>query len=190
MSSFEYLSVFVAVIMGLAVTRLLSAVGSSIRHRDGIEGHWVHSLWALNVLLYVVSIWWALFAWNQLPEWNYFLFLFLVLYAIVLYLLTDVLYPDQITEGLNLKSHFIQHRSAFFWLLLAAVLLDIPETVLKARAELRPIPGSYWALHVIWMVIPPVGLATSNHRVHSLLPILFLLSTVGFVLWGILFLTG
>lgn len=50
MSSFEYLSVFVAVIMGLAVTRLLGAVGSCLRQRDSIQGHWVHSLWALNVL--------------------------------------------------------------------------------------------------------------------------------------------
>jgi len=190
LSAFEFLSVFVAVIMGLAVTRLLSAVGSSIRHRDSITGHWVHSLWAVNVLLYVVSIWWALFAWNQLPEWDYFLFLFLVLYAIVLYLLTDVLYPDQITDGLNLETHFIRHRSAFFWLLLAAVVLDMPETILKARAGLRPIPDSYWVLHAIWLAIPPVGLLTTNRRVHGALPVLFLASTVGFIVWGIFVLAG
>lgn len=190
MSSFEYLSVFVAVIMGLAVTRLLGAVGSCLRQRDSIQGHWVHSLWALNVLIYVVSLWWALFAWNQLSEWNYFLFLFIVLYAIVLYLLTDVLYPDQITPGLDLEAHFIKHRTPFFWLLLIAVLIDIPETIMKDQAGLRPIPTSYWVLHVVWMIIPPVGLLTANRRVHAMLPTVFLLAMAVYVGWGILFLSG
>ncbi len=86
MSSFEYLSVFVAVIMGLAVTRLLGAVGSCLRQRDSIEEHWV--------------------------------------------------------------------------------------------------------LHVVWMIIPPVGLLTANRRVHAMLPTVFLLSMAVYVGWGILFLAG
>jgi len=190
MNSFEYLSVFVAVIMGLAVTRLLSAVGGTLRHRKSVEGHWVHSLWALNVLFYVVSIWWSLFAWNQLSEWNYFLFLFIVLYAIVLYLLADVLYPDHVAPGLDLQGHFIEHRGLFFGLLLIAVLLDIPETVMKDRAGLRPVPSSYWALHAVWMVVPVAGMLTANRRLQAALPVCWLVSTLTYIGWGILILSG
>ena len=190
MNSFEYLSVFVAVIMGLAVTRLLSGVGASLRHRRSLTGHWVHSLWALNTLFYVVSIWWALFAWNQLAEWNYFLFLFIVLYSIILYLLSDALYPDQVQSGFDLGAHFIEQRGLFFGLLLAAVLLDIPETVMKAQAGLRPIPASYWVLHVVWVIVPSVGLLSTSRRVHRALPALWLASTLIYIGWGIRVLAG
>ena len=190
MNSFEYLSVFIAVIMGLAVTRLLSGIGASLRHRKSIEGHWVHSLWALNILVYVISIWWALFAWNQLPDWNYFLFLFIVSYAIVLYLLSDALYPDRIRPGLDLKTHFIEHRGLFFGLLFIATVLDIPETVLKDVAGLRPVPVSYWVLHLVWFVVPPIGFLTTNPKVHGVLPAAWFLATVIYVGWGLLALAG
>jgi len=190
MNSFEYLSVFVAVIMGLAVTRLLTAIGNAARNRKTVPSDWVQFLWVINVLLYVLSIWWSLFAWNMLPEWNYFLFLFIVLYAIVLFLLGDALFPNPVDSRSNLKEHFRDHRRWFFSILLAAVLLDIPETVLKESAGLREVPTSYWYLHSIWIVVPLVGLSTANRKVQAALPILFLGSTVSFVLWGILILAG
>ena len=190
MSSFEYLTVFVAVIMGLAVTRLLSAIGGSLRHRRSITGHWTHSIWALNVLIYVVSIWWALFAWNQLPEWNYFLFLFIVLYAIVLYLLSDVLYPDVVGPGLDLEAHWIEHRGLFFGILMFAVLLDIPETVMKAESGLRAVPRTYWALHSVWIGVCVVGILTPNRKVHTALPVFWLMATLVYIGWGILILAG
>lgn len=190
MSSFEYLSVFVAVIMGLAVTRLLSGIGASLRHRKSIGGHWGHSLWALNVLVYVISIWWALFAWNQLPDWNYFLFLFIVLYAIVLYLLSDSLYPDRVEPGLDLTAHLINHRGLFFGLLLIATVLDVPETVMKDWAGLRPVPASYWVLHAVWFAVPIVGLMTSNPKVQGVLPALWFAATGLYIGWGLLALAG
>lgn len=190
MTSFEYLSVFVAVIMGLAVTRILSAIGGSLRHRRSITAYWAHSCWVFNVLVYVISVWWTLFAWNQLPEWNYFLFIFIVLYAVVLYLLTDVLYPDHVRPGLDMEAHFLEHRGPFFGLLLVAVLLDIPETVMKDLAGLRPVPASYWVLHTVWLVVSLVGILTANRRVHVALPVLWLTSTLVYIGWGVLILSG
>lgn len=180
-SPFEYLSVFVAVVLGLAATRVLSALGSSLRHRESISSGWMHSLWALNMLIYVVSLWWTSFAWNQLSEWNYVLFLFIVLYTIVLYLLTDVLYPDQVTAGLDLRSHFMKHRSVFFGLLMFAVLLDIGDMMLKERLLSQTIPVTYWVSQGIWLIIPPIGLLRSGHRVHSALPVIFFLSMAGWL---------
>ena len=190
MNSFEYLSVLVAVIMGLAVTRLLTATGSAARHRETVCIDWIQVVWVFNVLLYVLTIWWALFAWNQLSEWNYFLFLFIVLYAIVLFLLGDALFPNPVDASSNLREHFRRHRKWFFSILLFAVLLDIPDTMLKESAGLREVPDSYWFLEAIWLAIPPIGILTENRKVQAALPLLFLGSTISFVILETLILAG
>ena len=147
-------------------------------------------MWALNMLVYVVSLWWTSFAWNQLSEWNYVLFLFIVLYTIVLYLLSDVLYPDQVTAGLDLRDHFMEHRSVFLWLLLFAVLLDVVDMVLKQRLLSQAIPPTYWVSQLIWVVIPPIGLLSSSRRVHSWLPVVFFASMAGWLVLERLLLAG
>ena len=50
---------------------------------------------------------------------------------------------------------------------------------LKQRMLLEPIPSSYWVSQAIWFIIPPVGLLTSNRRVHTALPVVFFLSMAG-----------
>ena len=150
----------------------------------------MHSLWALNMLIYVVSLWWTSFAWNQLPEWHYGLFLFIVLYTIVLYLLTDVLYPDQVTAGLDLRAHFMEHRSVFFWLLMVAVILDVVDMTLKERLLSQTIPATYWISQRVWLVIPPIGLLSPSRRVHSWLPVIFFGSMAGWLVLERLLLLG
>jgi hypothetical protein len=178
------------VIMGLAVTRLLSGVGRLIRHREDLCGYWVHSLWSFNVLIYLLGVWWGMFAWNQSPSWNYFVFLFIVLYSIMLYLVADVLYPDEWEAALNLRDHFFEHRRWFFGLLLGAILLDIPETYWKEALGLRPVPSEYALLLAAWLVVAPVGLLSSNEKVHGVLPVVFLVAALIYMGWGVLVLSG
>ena len=190
MTSFEYLSVLIAVIMGLAVTRLLSGVGQVIRRREQVRGYWVHSLWSFNVLIYLLGVWWGMFAWDQAPSWNYFVFLFIVLYAIVLYLTADVLYPNAVESEVDLREHFFGHRHWFFGLLLVAHLLDIPETYWKESLGLRPVPSEYSLMLAAWFAVAVAGLLSSNERLHRALPVVFLGAAMMYMGWGVLVLSG
>ena len=56
MTSFEYLSVLISIILGLGLTHLLSAVRDLIQQRAQVRWHWLPVLWA--GLIFVAQIQW------------------------------------------------------------------------------------------------------------------------------------
>ncbi len=72
--------------MGLGVTHILAGVSKTIHHRKTVKHYWVQTLWAFNILIYIVSIWWGMFWWSGQADWTYLQFLMLILYAILLFL--------------------------------------------------------------------------------------------------------
>jgi hypothetical protein len=48
MDSFEYLSVFLSILLGLAVTHLVVGTVSIIQQRASTKVYWVHLLWVAN----------------------------------------------------------------------------------------------------------------------------------------------
>ena len=54
MGVFEYLGVLLSVIMGLGVTHILAGLSKVIHHRKTFKSYWVHTLWCINVLIYIV----------------------------------------------------------------------------------------------------------------------------------------
>jgi hypothetical protein len=59
--------------------------------------------------------------------------------------------------------------------------LDIPETVVKANADLRPVPEEYFWFVGLHLVIAATGLVTRNRIVHLLLPVLWFVLIVYYV---------
>ena len=58
MTQFEYITVFVSIILALAVAEVLAGLGRLIRERDHVRVYWVHVAWMLLVVLTVVQSWW------------------------------------------------------------------------------------------------------------------------------------
>ena len=61
MGVFEYLGVILSVIMGLGVTHILAGLSKTIHKRKTVKPYWVQAMWVFNVLIYIVTIWWACF---------------------------------------------------------------------------------------------------------------------------------
>jgi hypothetical protein len=61
MTQFENLGVFISVIVGLVVAHNITSTGKIILNRKEIQLYWPHSLWCLNILLYLVNFWWFIF---------------------------------------------------------------------------------------------------------------------------------
>ncbi len=110
MALFSYLSVLTSIVLAAGITRLLSGVGKILQARNKIELDLVHLVWTLNVFLYMVLNWWILFRWQNQPEWNYFLFLFVLLSPIVCFLLTVLLFPNHIEECCDMRNYFTENR--------------------------------------------------------------------------------
>lgn len=181
MGVFEYLGVLISVIMGLGVTHLAIGATKLIQHRDEAKAYLPHALWTINVLVFILLIWWGMFWWSGHENWYVYEYLFITLYAIVLFFLASMLYPWDMDRDIDVRKYFFRNRLWFFGAMFVAWCFDIPETLIKANADLRPVPPEYFLFVGLHLAMAVTGLATRNHVVHLLLPIFWFAATVYYV---------
>ncbi len=182
MGVFEYLGVLISVIMGLGITHLASGATKLIQHRDSVRFYLPHALWTINILVYILLIWWGMFWWSTHENWFVYEYLFITFYAIVLFFLASMLYPWDMSEDIDVREYFFKNRLWFFGALLIAWCIDIPETLVKANEDLRPVPQEYFWFVGIQLTMAVTGLVTRKHVLHLLLPVLWFTCTVYYVL--------
>lgn len=181
MTLFEYLGVLLSIVMGLGVTHLLSGASNVIHHRDTVRFYWVHMMWTVNVLIYILAIWWGMFWWRSLESWSFFQFLFIVLYAITLFLLSAMLYPRNFADDYDFKEHFLNNRRWFFSLFFLAWCIDIPETTLKAGSGLRDLPPLYFAFAGTMLVFSLTAVFTRSERFHAFFSVFWLVALISYL---------
>jgi hypothetical protein len=181
MSLFEYLSVFLSVIMGLGVTHILAGLSKTIHYRRSLKLFWVHTLWAINILIYIVIIWWGMFWWSKQVNWSFFEFLLLLLYAIALFLAASLLFPWDLSRDFDFEVHFNETRVWFFAVFSFAWCLDIPETVLKAEEGVRALPQIYLAMIAVQLSLAAIAMFWSSLRYHKFYAVFWPAFTVGYV---------
>ena len=57
MSDFEFISVVLAIVIGLGITRILSGLASVLEHRATLRPDWISLTWAVAVLLWQIVYW-------------------------------------------------------------------------------------------------------------------------------------
>lgn len=118
MNLFEFLLVFVSILLGLGITELLSGVVRILRGE--LPAGRLHTLWILIVFLIQGQMAWGLWLLRSMDEWRYPEFLLLLSGPIVLYMAAAVLFPADASSG-DLDTHLMRRRRAFFLLMLAYV---------------------------------------------------------------------
>lgn len=181
MSLFEYLGVLISVVMGLGITHLLMGVSKTIHSRDSVRIYWVHSLWTANILVFIVVIWWGMFWWSSLGQWTFYQFLFVVLYAIVLFLLASILYPWDFSRTFDFREHFFRNRRWFFGIQSVAWCIDVAETLLKADAQLRPAPELYLLFSSSMLALSLIGSITASRRYHAVYAVYWLAALLAYL---------
>jgi hypothetical protein len=127
-----------------------------------------------------------MFCWSGYEIWFAFEFLFITVYAIVLFFLSSMLYPWDLSKDIDVREYFFKNRLWFFGALFLAWCIDVPETLIKAREDLRPIPQEYFWFVSLQLAMAVCGLITRKHIVHLLLPVLWFSITVFYVLMSTL----
>ena len=124
MSLAEYISVFLAIVAGLAVTDLAISFHKLLRARKRVDWDWVSLALAFVMLLEVVLFWWGSYQWYRtatnlsiggfLPDLALFLTLFLAVAAVL---------PDEVpAEGLSLRRHYFE-TAPHFWALMVVTTI-------------------------------------------------------------------
>ena len=132
MDAFSYLSVLIAIILGLAITQILKGFRSLLHARERVHIYWPSLVWAVLVLIIAVQSWWAMFGLREYRGWTFLGFSVLLLQTIVTYMLAALVLPDFAGEHrVDLhKSYFQQYRWFYGLLVLALVVSMCKDFVL------------------------------------------------------------
>ena len=94
-SIFEFSSGILVIVVGLAITHLLSGLGAIIRYRKRLEIHWLPIAWMVVLLLCLVG--WCYAIWDMLHQAEllaYSTFLVFFFTSVLFYLGVRLITPD------------------------------------------------------------------------------------------------
>ena len=153
MSTQEYLSVLVSIVIGLGISHLLTGVGRMISERHRVRLYWVAAVQAAVTFLAMVQFWWSTFGYGDEVESNFFAFLFFLLTPIALYLMASLVLPDLQGESegrVSLKEHYFAVRPWYFGIAALLPVLNATRNVVFQNDRFwnqdRPFEIAFFAL--------------------------------------------
>lgn len=131
MTAFEYLSVLLSIILGLAITQVLQGYRGLLLARRTVRRHWPSLIWSGLVLLFATQAWWASFGLESEREWRFGTFLVILVQMGLIYMLAAVVLPD-VPDGaeIDLSAHFEAQRKPFFACLFAIVFVSLAKDLM------------------------------------------------------------
>lgn len=134
MSVREYLSVFISIIVGLAVADPLVSLHRLIRMGSRVHWYWLVPALAFYLLLVIVAFWWGTYWWlGHVNSLSMAQFLPTLMVAITIFLLAAAVLPDEFPEReLDLKAWYLENASQIW--ILASIALSV--TIINGGAFL------------------------------------------------------
>lgn len=122
--TFTHVRIVLAMIISLGIARILSGVASFIQHPKRNRVSLLHMLWVAAILLELILFWWWDVRTAHAIDWTFGDFSLQIAYAIILFLMAALLFPDNIAEYKGYQDFFIQRRYWFFALLASTWGID------------------------------------------------------------------
>jgi hypothetical protein len=161
MSSFEFISILMSIIIGLGVTNLLAGAGRAFYRRKQTPMDEVHIVLTAATLLILALNWWVAFKWNTIVVWSFDKFLVLIVWTIMLYLLTTFLYPPDLSEEEERRNRFDVNRTGYYAAFIAFCFMDIVQTALRSGlldpVWYLPFVGHFEVLGVAGLIVRKRG---------------------------------
>jgi len=142
--------------------------------------YWVHSLWVLNIFLFLVVAWWVFYRWRFEQNWTFFLFVFVLISPTILYLCSLLLFPREGDMSVrDYKTHYYANHRAFFTVFAFFVPVDVVDTLLKGIPHFVAQGPQYVASGIILFSTTVTGAITRNETYHKL----FAIYCLGHIVW-------
>jgi hypothetical protein len=187
MSVIEYVSVFVSIVLGLAVAELGSGFLRLMRARQRVRWDWMSLALAVLMLLEILQFWWLSHDWYaRTPELRLIQFLPALVLFVLIYLMAAAVLPDEVPEqGLDLRQFYVD-TSTYFWtlvLIMTVVLILIRGPAGAQSGDWLAIVRRQWINLVVLVAVTPL-LFVRQIRIHQIV----IIALVTAVSW--IYLTG
>ena len=146
MTSFEYVTVLISIILGLGITQIVTGVADVIHQWNKMKLYWPHSLWVILTFIMHIHEWWYTYDLKTHESWHIIPFLFINLYPIMLFVMARILFPfgNMDTETDFREFYFNNYRKFFLMVILLAVLAITQDILLE---------GYGWADQILKIII-------------------------------------
>jgi hypothetical protein len=170
MDAFSYLSVLLSIIVGLAITQILSGFRGIVLWRSRVRMYWPALLWSGTLLLINVQSWWAMFSLREVTTWTFAGFAVVLAQTIVQYMLAAVVLPDFSGEiHVDLRAHYWAHTRWFFGLFIALLVCSLcKELILYGRLP----EHEDLMFHIGFIALSATALFTRRDGFHKFLALL------------------
>lgn len=189
MSTFEFVTILLSIVVGLGFTSLLSGFGRAIELRGQLKIYWVQVIWSINVGFYLVMFWWAIiFSYSELKSWQFINFANLFFYAILLYLQAALIIPSKLESGADLEAHFFSIRKWFFSIGALIPLIELLDTLMHGLDNLLEYGFIYIFMQATGFAFAVIAMFTKNKIFHGIWCLVYLASIVTWVVtrfWSI-----
>lgn len=163
---FPHIRIVMGMVVGLGITRLLTGVAGLIQHPSRAKLSALHLLWALSVLIELILFWWWEFALYDITDWSFGIFAFLIGYAVTLFLMAALLFPDRIDDYASYEDFFLRRRHWFFAIFGLTFLFDVVDTLIKGEPYFDTLGIDYMVQIPVGLVLAGIAIWTSNRRFH------------------------
>ena len=163
MSQFEFVLVFVSIVVAFAVSDILSSWGEQIRLRHKTRHYALHTAWSALLLFVMMQVWWSLWDLSEISGWTFPQYLALAVPFLTLALMAYILTPNFDDPDTDVRAHYFEISRWFFalaafyltaWAFVSYVVLGNPITE----------PGSPYRFAGILLML--VLAAWRNERAH------------------------
>jgi hypothetical protein len=179
---FPHIRIVLGMVIGLGVTRLLSGLARIVQHPGQYRLYSVHLAWVASVLLMLVHFWWWEFGLFQIETWTFGKYLFIIFYAVTLFLLCALLFPDSMLDYTSYEDFFYSRRAWFFGLLAATYLLDVIDTLLKGPEHFARFGVEYLFRTPVFVALCVIAILVSDRRFHIAFVAAALVYQISFIL--------
>lgn len=180
MQIFDFLSVAVSIVVGLALTHTLEGISRLIQARGRVKVYWVHLLWVVGILMLQIQYWWGAWLFNAVTDWTLSKFGLFLVAPIFLFVAGDMMFPD-LTDPSNTSmwDYYYEKRRSIFGLLIAYFIAASVNISLIRESGNWLLPSHGFRLAGVAIML--VNILTDSPRVHAILAIVAVVSFALFI---------
>ncbi len=163
LDAFNYLSVLLSIILGLAITQVLKGYRGMLLTRASVNFYWPTLVWSFSLLLIFTQSWWSMFGMRHMRHWTFATFGVVVLQTIVSYMMAALVFPDFFGEKrVDLREHYYAHARWFYGLTIALLFVSLgKEEILEGR-----LPDTADVVFHCAFILGSLGAAMTRNRIY------------------------
>lgn len=133
MNAFDYLTVLISIVLGLAIANVLTRLATVVTARERVDLYWPPVVWAVWLFFISVQHWWAEWGLRHTQTWTFGTFWLELLVPVDLFLLSTLVLPERgENHKLDLGEWYFRNLRWFFGIMFFLPALSIASELARS----------------------------------------------------------